>query len=279
MLKDLFKASSIPRWTIVVIPFIIMFLLMFITQYVVYFPVKSGSSMIWLLIIGIIIGIPLGYKFRLKKKRGIALATVIVIGFLLVPYSAFMFGQMHILMRDEAMPEHWRVIEVRPTTDRIVWIAEGGGEVTVFQGPKTLYLHPGENQVHFGTMNAPAGKYIRGVNYISNVAVDIEVDLSKTDISPDNYTEEFQMMQQWEEGATNWQLNGAIITFTINTGPKEESMSWSAEGMDYLGVGGPDVILDIIIGNDGRPTKVEPIFEAPPGIPIEPPDEHHDFDE
>ena len=115
---------------------------------------------------------------------------------------------------------------------------------------------------------------------MSNVAVDIEADLSKTDIPSDNYAEEFQMMQEYmEDEATNWQLNGAIITFTINTGAKEESMHWGSEGMDYPGFGGPDVILDTIIGEDGRPTKVEPIFEASPGISIEPPEEHHDFGE
>jgi hypothetical protein len=278
MLKYLFKAGSIPRWFIVIIPFIIVFLLMALTQYLVYFPVKNGTSMIWLLIIGLIVGIPLGYKFRLKKKRGVTLAIVVVIGFLLVPYASFIFGQMHILMKDEAMPEHWTVIEIRSTTDKIVWVNENDEEVIVFQGPKTIALHPGENEIHFGSINAPAGTYFSGKEYMSNIEVDMQIDLSQTDLPPENYSDEFEMMQQYETQGTNWQLNGAIISFTIQVGSKEATMSWGSDGMYYPGMGGPDMILDIIIGSDGRPEKVEPKFDAPPGISIELPEEHHDFE-
>jgi hypothetical protein len=279
MPKKLFEASSIPRWIIAIIPFAIIFLIVFISQYVFYLPVKSGTSMIWLLIIGLIVGIPLGYKFRLKKKRGIALAAVIVIGFLLVPYAAFILGQMHILMKDDAMPEHWTVIEVRSTTEKIVWINDAGEEVIAYQGPKTMYLHPGENQIHFGAMSAPAGRYVREINYISNVAVDIEIDLSKTDLSPDNYTEEFEFLKQNEDRGSNWQLNGAIISFTINTGSMQEERDWGEDGMEYPGAGGPDIIIDIVIGRDGYPTEFEVTFDAPPGVSIEEPEEHHDFGE
>jgi hypothetical protein len=68
MRKDLFKARTVTRWTIVIIPIIIIFLLMFISQYIVYLPVKSRSPMVWLFIIDLIIGKPLGYKFRQKKN-------------------------------------------------------------------------------------------------------------------------------------------------------------------------------------------------------------------
>jgi hypothetical protein len=49
--------------------------------------------------------------------------------------------------------------------------------------------------------------------------------------------------------------------------------------MDYLGIGGPEIILDIVMGPDGMPTKIEPIFEAPPGMTIEVPEEHHNLGE
>jgi hypothetical protein len=233
--------------------------------------------MMWLLIIGLIIGIPLGYKFRLKKKRGITLTIVIVIAFLLVPYAAFIFGQMHILMKDEAMPENWTVIVVRSTTEKIVWINEDGEEVIAFQGPKTMHLYPGANQIHFGAMNAPAGKYMKEINYVS-VEVDIEIDLSKSDLSPENYSEEFEFMKQHEDRGTNWKLNGDTISFTIETGPMQEERSFGADGMEYPGGGGPDIIIDIVIGRDGYPTDFEVTFEAPPGIDVESPEMHPEFE-
>jgi len=272
MQKDLFNASAIPRWLIILIPIIIVFSLMFISQYLTYLPVKSGSSMLWLLLIGLIIGLPLGYKFRLNKKRGITFTIVIIIAFLLVPYASFFFGQMHILMKDDAMPENWTVLEVRSTTEKIVWINDAGEEIVAFQGPHTMYLYPGENQIHFGAMSAPAGKYIKEINY-NDVEVDIEIDLSNSELTPDQYTEEFEFLQQNEDRGSNWQLNGNIISFTIKTGPMQEERSFGEDGMEYPGAGGPDIIIDIVIGRDGYPEAFEVTFEAPPGIPMEEPED------
>ena len=117
-------------------------------------------------------------------------------------------------------------------------------------------------------MDAPAGKYMSEINY-NNVEVDIEIDLSKTDLSPSNYTEEFEFLKENEDRGSDWQLNGAIISFTIKTGPMQEERSFGAEGIDYPGAGGPDIIIDIVIGADGYPTDFEITFEAPPGVDME----------
>jgi hypothetical protein len=275
-LEKLFEPRPVRRLVIIAVPIIIIVFLTIFTQYIMFFPVKSSSAMPWLLLIGLIIGVPLGYKFRLKKRRGIALAAVVVIGFMLVPYTAFMFGQIHVFMVDDDMPSYMQVIEVRPTTDRIVWVEKDAGDVIVYQGPKTLYLHPGENRVYFGTMNIPAGTYTSGINYMSNIEVDIEVDLVAAGVSAENYSQRYQEIQQWEgEQATNWNINGAIVTYTYNTGPKEDHISWGGE-FSYPGFGGPDITLDIVLGSDGRPISVTPIFDTPPGISMES-DEVHDF--
>lgn len=97
---------------------------------------------------------------RWFKPRGIGLGVAITIGFLIVPYFAFCLSPIHVFAQDDT-PEHLKVLEVRATIDRIVWTEKTAGERTVFQGPVTLYLHPGEQRVYLGTMNIPAGTYTK----------------------------------------------------------------------------------------------------------------------
>ena len=216
--------------------------------------------------IGLIVGVPLAIKFRAYKIRGIGLGVAVVIGFLLLPYFAFCLGPVHIFAQDNA-PEYLRVLEVRPTIDRIVWTEKTEGERTVFQGPVTLYLHPGEQRVYFGTMNIPAGTYISGVIYISRVVVDIEENLSLAGVHPNSYEEEYQRMQQrFGDAATNWSREGAIVRYTWDSGPETSAMSLGE--FPYPGFGGPDITLDFVLGeHDGKPESITVIFEMPSGIP------------
>lgn len=125
------------------------------------------------------------------------------------------------------MPAHMRVVEVRTTISRITWIEKNAGEITVFQGPVTLHLHPGEQMVHLGAMNIPAGTYIGGVIYVGNVEVDIETDLALAGVPPDAYEEEYQNTQQrLGEGATNWSREVAIVKHTWNPGRRPAPCRW-----------------------------------------------------
>lgn len=220
MFQRLFKPRSIPRPVVIVLPFLVALIVTVITQYAVFIPAKSSSAMPWLAALGLIFGVPLAIKFRAHKLRGIGLGAAIMTGFLLVPYFAFFFGQIHIFIQDDAMPAHMKVVEVRTTISRITWIEKNAGETTVFQGPVTLHLHPGEQRVHLGTMNIPAGTYIGGVVYIGGVEVDIETDLALAGVPPDAYEEEYQDMQRrFGDNATNWSREGAIVKHTWNPGP------------------------------------------------------------
>lgn len=196
---------SIPRGVIIITPFLIASIATIITQYVMCVPVKDGSTMLWLGVIGTALGFPLAIIFRSNKLRGIGLGIAVIIGFLIIPYFAFAFGQIHIFMKDDALPDHMEVLECRPTLDRIVWIEKTQGETIVLQGPITLLLHPGEQRVHLGTMTIPSGLYVNGTVYISGVEVDIKEDLSLAGVPPERYEEEYQLRQQWiGEETTNW---------------------------------------------------------------------------
>lgn len=264
---------------LIALPFLVALIVTAITQYIVFIPVKSGSAMPWLAAAGFVLGIPLAVKFRGRRREGIGLGAAIMIGFLLVPYSAFMFGQMHIFMKDDDIPAGLRALEVRVTMGRITWTERSAGEVTVFQGPVTLYLHPGEQRVHLGAMSIPAGTYIRGSVYIASFEVDLERDLALAGFSPDFYEEEFQNMQSHWFGdevvarPTNWSREGAIVRVTFYPGPKTDTMTMG-EGFYYPGFGGPDITLDIVLREDGRPRGVTVILDLPPGVSMPPLEVH-----
>lgn len=42
------------------------------------------------------------------------------------------------------------------------------------------------------------------------------------------------------------------------------------DGLKYLGFEGPDITLDIILDEDGRPSSIRVLFDAPPGVSIPP---------
>ena len=132
MLKKLFEPCPISMLVIIIIPIAIILLLTAITQYVVFFSVKPGTSMLWLALIGLVIGVILGFKFRLNKPRAVALAVAVVVGFVLVPYSSFAFGQIHVFMKDDDVPDNVRAIEVRVTLDKIVWNEKNSGGIHSF---------------------------------------------------------------------------------------------------------------------------------------------------
>jgi hypothetical protein len=236
------------------------------TQYVVFFPVKGASSMSYLVVFGCLAAIPLVFVFRSSKIRGLSLGFAVLVGFLLLPYFAFCLGPIHLLALDDP-PEAITVIEVRPTIESIVWTTNWGEEFRVFDGPVTLYLHPGEQRVYFGTMNIPAGSCADGVIHISNVVVDMEEDLSLGGPHSDSYEVRYQEMQRWfGNNATNWSRDDNIVRYTWSSGPKISTMELG--GFSYPGIGGPDITLDFVMGDhDGKPESVTVIFEMPPGIP------------
>ena len=174
---------------IVLIPFLIGFVGMVTSQYLFYLPVKSVRATAFLAFIGFIFAIIIAYRFREDKKNSYSLAAAVLVGFLLIPYLSFGLGRVHVLAKD-GPPDYIRVIEVRPTIDSVIWVEKTQGGKVVFKGPKTLYLHPGEQRVYLGTFNIPAGTYTSGEVRISSVLTDIEEDLSKAGVDPENYEEE-----------------------------------------------------------------------------------------
>ena len=148
--ERLFRPSSIPRPFIIVTPLLVALIVALVCQYVVILPVKGISAVPYLILTGLIIGVPLTYKFRARKFRGIGLGAAVVIGFFLVPYFAFFFGRINIYMTDALAPGV-KLVELRPTIGRVALIDNAGSEVTVLPGPITLYLYPGGQRVYLGT--------------------------------------------------------------------------------------------------------------------------------
>ncbi len=274
----MFKPRSIPRPLIIITPFLTALIVALICQYVVVLPVKGSSAVPWLILAGLIIGTPLAYKFREKKFRGITLGAAIIIGFFLVPYFAFFLGRINLFAVDQMNMPGTKVIEMRITQNRVAWVKTDGTEVTAWSGPTTITLHPGVTRIYFGTMNIPAGSYTGRMIYLDTVEIDTQVDLSVWttpeggSIPPemyqevyDNFRSEFDshLQQEFPQGSSsNWALNGSIITFTMSTGPFQES---EPDPIDYPGFGGPDITLDFTLTEDGMIT-VTPILDFPPGF-------------
>lgn len=281
--RRLFKPWSIPRPIIFLMPLLVALIVALISQYVIVLPVKGSSAVPYLILAGLIIAVPLVYKFRAKKFRGISLGAAIVIGFFLVPYFSFFLGQMHLFAVDQ-MPEGFTVIEMRVEMGKVAFVKTDDTEVTVWPGT-TITLRPGVTRVYLGTWDIPAGTYIGRRIYINNVSIDVEADISKlkdpvTGESPpaDRYQEAYDGLkadfesetghfkQEFPNGsASNWSaLDGSKFTFTMSTGAFPEP-EFEPEQMDYPGVGGPDITLDFTLTEDGMVT-VTPILDFPPGV-------------
>ena len=110
---DLFEAKSVSKKVVFVVPVLILVFLTVFTQYIVYFPVKGVSSFPVLALIGGVIGVLLGFKFRVSKKLGAIFGLGVFVGFLLLPYFAFCFGPIHCALYLQLF-HHWRIITISP---------------------------------------------------------------------------------------------------------------------------------------------------------------------
>ena len=288
--QRLFKPSTVPKSLLFGMPFIVAIIVALFTQYVVVLPLKSSSAVPGLILVGLIIGVPLAYKFRAKKNLGIGLGVTIVIGFLLVPYFSFFLGKMNLFAVDQ-LPPGFKVIEMRVELDNVTFVKTDNSEVLA-QGPTTFTLRPGATRVHVGTIDLPAGSYIGRRIYLGNVDVDVEVDLATWpyDQIPgfEGYTIAEGVAHEyftWEEAyenfkwyqdhffkqvfpngsSSNWSaLDGTKFTFTMSTG-KFPQPEFQADPISTPGFGGPDVTLDFTLTEQGVVT-VTPILDFPPGF-------------
>lgn len=293
--QRLFKPWTVPGWLLIGIPFLVFLVAISValfTQYIIFFSLKSSSSLPGLILAGLIIAILLAYKFRAKRNRGVALGVTIIIGLLLVPYFSFFLGKIQLFAVDPPpLPKDFRVIEMRVTLDKVVFVTTDNREVIVQQGPTAFTLRPGATRVHVGTIDLPAGSYTGRRIYLSNVDVDVEVDLATWPYEKRGYTlaeavagghftwegayTEFRAAQDtyfkavFPNGSSkNWSaLDGTKFTFTMSTGafPQPE---FQAEPIYTPGFGGPDVTLDFTLTRQeaGWVVTVTPILDFPPGI-------------
>ncbi len=249
----------------------------FITEYVIKVGTLGMDNFKYLIIAGAIIAI---LVFFLTKRK-ISYTIAAFIGILLIPYFAFGIGQIDFYMVDDNLAQGITVIEVRPTMDNIAFGTTDKVEVSVWKGPKTLQLHPGENRVKLGRFDMPADTYKGGTVYIGDIQVDIKADLAvMTDpiggqsIPADRYEEAFSSIKNRMTGSVggfniklmNSALNGAIGTFTISVGSMKQPLP--IPEFKYPGMGGPDVTLDITLDEMGKPdpAKMKAIVDMPPGV-------------
>ena len=87
-------------------------------------------------------------------------------------------------------------------------------------------------------------------------------------IPPENYQTVFEWVrgERELEDATGWTLSGSIVSFTYNLGPRIDDIYFGGP-VDYPGFGGPDITVDIVLDEYGRPQGVTVIVDVPPGFP------------
>ena len=247
-----------------------------VTEYILKIGTLGSSNFKYFLIAGIIGAI---IVYLISKKIGYCITTVI--GFLLIPYFVFAVGQIDFYMIDANLAQGITVIEVRPTMEKINFGTPDKGDVSVWGGPMTLKLHPGDNRVKLGRFDMPAGTYIGGSVEISDIQVDITADLtvmsdpiSGQTIPADRYEEAFSNIKNRMTGSVGGfditlvdsALNGSQGTFTISVGKMTQELP--IPQIEYPGMGGPDITLDITLDEMGRPdpAKIKAIVDMPPGV-------------
>ncbi len=254
------------------------------TEYVLKIGVLGSQNLKYFFIAGIVAAIA---AFVVSKKWSrtfaaqVSFAVPVLLGFLLIPYAVFLVGQIDFYMVDDNLIEGMTVLEVRPRMDKIAFGTPDKGEVAVWSGPQTLILHPGENRVKLGRFDMPAGTYRGGTVYIGDIEVDIQADLavmqdpvSGQNIPSDHYAEAFDAIQARMTGnvagfpvtLVNSSLSGNLGRFTINVGQMTQQIP--IPEIQYPGIGGPDVTVDIVLDEMGRPdpSKIKTIIEMPPGV-------------
>ncbi len=214
-------------------------------------------------------------------SRKVKFAVPAFLGFLLIPYFVFIVGRIDFYMVDDNLAQGITVIEVRPTMESIIFGTPDKGDVPVWQGPKTLILHPGDNRVKLGRFDMQAGTYQGGTVDISDIQVDIQADLAvmknPTDgatIPEDKYAEVFDQIKARMTGGVggfnivlvNSSFSGSIGSFTISVGKMVQNLP--IPEIKYPGMGGPDITLDITLDEMGRPdpSKIKAIVDMPPGV-------------
>mgnify|MGYP001561345859 CR=1 FL=1 len=258
------------------LPFIVGLLGAYTSEYILQIGVLGGDNLKYFILVG---AVAAAIIFYFSRKISYSISTII--GFILIPYFAFLIGQIDFYMVDDNLAEGITVIEVRPTMDKIGFGTPDKGEVAVWQGPNTLKLHPGENRVKLGRFDMPKGTYQGGNVYIGDIQVDIEADMSilknPTDgqaVPADKYAEVFEMIKGRMVGnfgpfnitLKNSSLNGNIGKFTISAGSMTQPLP--IPKIDYPGMGGPDITLDITLDEMGKPdpSKIKAIVDMPPGV-------------
>ena len=247
-----------------------------LAEYVLKIGVLGTSNLKYFAIIGLVAA---AIIFLISRKK--VLAGAVFIGCILIPYAAFIVGQIDFYMVDDNLAQGITVIEVRPTMNKIVFGTPDKGDVVVWGGPQTLALHPGENRVKLGRFDMPAGTYKGGLVSIGDIQVDIRADLAAmTDpvggqsIDAAHYEEAFNNIKARMTGSVggfnikliNSSLAGAIGTFTISVGSMTQPLP--IPEINYPGMGGPDITLDITLDEMGKPdpSKIRAIVDMPPGV-------------
>ncbi|MFH1162009.1 MAG: hypothetical protein V1696_01905 [Candidatus Jorgensenbacteria bacterium] len=247
-----------------------------LTEYVLKIGVLGTGNLKYFAIVGVVAA---AIVFLASRRK--ALAGAAFVGCILVPYAAFLVGQIDFYMVDDNLAQGITVVEVRPTMDKIVFGTPDKGDVTVWGGPQTLVLHPGGNRVKLGRFNMPAGTYQGGSVSIGDIQVDIRADLAVMtnpvggqSITPEYYEEAFNGIKARMTGSVggfnislvNSSRDGAVGTFTISVGSMTQQIP--IPEIKYPGMGGPDITLDITLDEMGKPdpSKIRAIVDMPPGV-------------
>lgn len=260
---------------VISIPPVVAILGALITEYVLKIGVLGTANLKYFLIAAILMAVLI-----LVVSRKMIYAIPAAIGVMLIPYFVFMLGQIDFYMIDANLAEGITVIEVRPTMDTIIFGSEKG-DVAVWKGPQTLKLHPGDNRVKLGRFDMPAGTYKGGTVNIGDIQVDIKTDMAVMKnptngevIPEDQYASVFEQIKSRMTGSVGGfnikivdsSLAGNVGNFTISVGSMTQPLP--IPEIQYPGMGGPDITLDITLDEMGKPdpSKIKAMVDMPPGV-------------
>ena len=103
-----------------------------------------------------------GGRYHFSHLTEKALTVAVFIGCILIPYAAFMVGQIDFYMVDDNLAQGITVVEVRPTMNKIVFGTPDKGDVVVWGRSADACVASRENRVKLGRFDMPAGTYKGG---------------------------------------------------------------------------------------------------------------------
>ncbi|MDO8517447.1 MAG: hypothetical protein Q7S33_04975 [Nanoarchaeota archaeon] len=241
-------------------------------------------------IVIIVISLILGILSKIFLNIPIPYILGFILGIILIPYVQFFVGGIDIYVTDSfELRESVSVNELRISLDNLNLINDRGEKILILKNISEKVIPKNNTKVYIGKLKIPIGYYDKGYLNLKNIEIDSVLDVEKEadiqaaiakSISSTQNKEQIKSLilnsfsqeniKKYETQYIhfkNVKIQGSKVYFTLSITPSEIQMPFPVQIPYPLGMGGPDMTINLILNSFGYPTSIKPILDFPIGIP------------